>query len=66
VETKYINNNINNYNNDEDIYDVDTHNNGDSDGIDNSSNRDNRNMPLSYLLDAFNNSFPNLILNTGN
>jgi hypothetical protein len=64
VETKYINNNnINNNDNDEDSYDVHTNNNGDSGGTDNSPNRDNnRNTPLSYLLDAFNNSFPNVLL----
>ena len=64
VETKYINNNsINKDNNSEDSYHVDTINNGDSSGINNSPNRvNNRKMPLSCLSDAFNNSFPNLIL----
>jgi hypothetical protein len=63
VETKCINNNINNDNKDEDSYDVDTNNNGDSGGIDNSPNRDNnRNKPLSYLLDANSQTYNN----TGN
>jgi hypothetical protein len=55
VETKYINNNsINKDNNSEDSYDGDTINNGDSSGINNSPNRvNNRKTPLSCLSHAF-------------